>query len=383
MDTLSSDTLLSLLNHQTAPCVSIYTSTHPSGPERKQDRVRLKNVMQLAENQLVAGGMSSSNANNLLSPLRDLMADTGYWQKRGHGLAAFISQDTFHCFRLPRTFEEQSIVHSRFFIKPLLPLLADLTPFFILALSQNSVRLFEASRFQIRQLGVKNLPGKMKEVLNYTSVDRGSQVHPAMKGSGGLGKQAVVFHGQGGEADTHKEELKQFIRQVDAAIHPVVSAKPAPLLLAGAAYLLAIYRRVSNCPGIAEEQLEGNCDYLTPHDILERAMPLIEAALKRNRETTRQRYSDLATSKTSNDVRQIVLAALDGRVNTLFVDCHAQIWGNLNTDHTVEIHQSRQDGDDDLIDLAAAQTLLHRGTVYSMDSEQMPEGHFAAALLRH
>jgi hypothetical protein len=224
----------------------------------------------------------------------------------------------------------------------------------------------------------------MKEALNYTSVDRGSQVHPAMKGSGSLGKQGVVFHGQGGESDTHKDDLAQFFRQVEAAIQPVISAAQAPLLLAGVAYLLPIYRKISSYSDLTEEELEGNCDHLTPSQIREQAFPLMEPVLRQNRQKAVRRFLDLCgTSQASDDIARILAAAFDGKVDTLLVDSDAQLWGSVRAvDRKVEVHASRQAGDDDLIDLAAAQTLLHAGTVHSLEDDKLPLDRSVAAVFR-
>jgi putative intracellular protease/amidase len=329
--------------------------------------------------------MRSTNARALLQSVRDLSADPAFWKDRSEGLAAFVSVDGFHRFRLPRRFEDLAAVDSRFHIKPLLPLVGGGQRFYALALSQNDVRLFEVAQAQIRQVEVAALPRNMSDALNYTSIDRGSQVHPAATGSGGLGKQAVVFHGQGGEPDTHKDDLVQFLRQVDAALDPVLTAAPAPLLVAGVGYVLQIYRDICSYPELAERQLEGNCDYLTPSQIRERALPLMASVLQRDREKAAQRYRQLAgTRQTSDDIAQVLIAAKDGKVDVLFVDARAQVWGTVGHDHrTVEVHDTRRVADDDLLDLAVAETFLHRGKVYGVEPESLPGGRFVAALFRY
>jgi hypothetical protein len=277
------------------------------------------------------------------------------------------------------------VVQDRFYIRPLLPLLEGSRNFYVLALSQNDVRLFETSRFHIRQVDVPGMPENMIDSLNYTSVDRGSQVHPAMRGSGGLGKQGVVFHGQGGEWDTRKDDISQFLRLVDEAVEPVLAAAPAPLLLTGVGYELPIFRSICSYPELVEPQLEGNCDHLTPYQIREQVYPLMEPILQRKRERAADRYAELAgTRRTADDVGAVVTAAIDGRVDVLLIDAAAQQWGVVQPDtRTVEVHASRETGDADLLDLAAAETLLHRGTVHLVDRVRLPGQRSIAALLRY
>lgn len=383
MDTISASGLRHLLARQTGPCVSLYMTTHPAGAEGEQDTVRWKNLLHQIERQLLDSGMRSAKARELLKSAHVLSGESVFWKQRSHGLAVFISAHTFCHYRLPRPFDELALINHRFHIRPLLPLLTDGQQCFILALSQNDVRLFKASPFQIEQIKVDGLPANMKEALNYTSVDRGSQVHSGMRGS--FGKQAAVFHGQGGQWDARKDDLILFFRDVDAAVYPMLSRAPAPLLLAGVQYLLPIYRDICSYADVPEEQLQGNCEYHTPIQVLERACPLIESVLTRRRQKAAKQCCDLlGTTRASDDITRILIAAHNGRVDTLFVDLSAERWGTFDPkQESTEVHKTRQVGDEDLHDLAAAETLLHGGTVYSVECEQIPCGRPVAALFRY
>jgi hypothetical protein len=49
----------------------------------------------------------------------------------------------------------------------------------------------------------------------------------------------------------------------------------------------------------------------------------------------------------------------------------------------VEVRDRPQPGDQDLLDLAAVQTLFHGGTVYAVDPGDVPDDAPVAALLRY
>jgi hypothetical protein len=281
------------------------------------------------------------------------------------------------------TFDERVIVNRRFHVKPLLPLLTGGDRFLILALSQKKVHFFEASRSAIEQLEVTGLPTDMETALNYAGADRGLQVHSAMRGA--LGKQAAVFHGQGGQPDSHKDDLAQFFRLIDNALQPVLREETVPLLLAGVEYLLPIYREITSYPRMAERELVGNCDYLTAHQIHQRAWPLMEPTFQQAREAAAAKYRQLAgTGKACDDLRLIVPAAHEGKIETLFVDLHALQWGSFVPETaTLEMHAAYAPGDDDLLDLAAVATLMRRGTVYSVEPELVPGSSSAAAIFRY
>jgi hypothetical protein len=92
-----------------------------------------------------------------------------------------------------------------------------------------------------------------------------------------------------------------------------------------------------------------------------------------------------ATGRTSPHVAEIVTAAREGRVETLFVARDAAAaWGVHDIDTgTVEVHEKLLPGDEDLLELAVAETLAHQGTVYSVPAEEMPSSGPAAAILRY
>jgi len=378
MDTFGTRELRRLTATREGPCITILMPTHAAGRDGQQDALRLKNLVSQAECSLVDQGMRGPDAKKLLAPVRDLPAEPGFWEKRANGLAVFLSDGIFDRFRVPLGLDETVIVNRRFQVKPLLSLVGTNDQFFLLAISQNRVRFFQGRRFTIREVTVQGMPDNMQHALNIDSADRGSQVHSAMHG--GLGKQAAVFHGHGGERDAAKDDLARYFRMIDAALHRELRDQRAPLVLAGVQYLLPIYREVSSYAHIVANELPGNPDHLNERELHRRAWPLVEAHVENARQEAIAKYRKLAgTGKAENDVRHIVPAAYQGRVETLFVDRSSHLWGLYDpTTGEVDLRSPRQPGDDDLLDYAAVQTLLHRGSVYAVAPDQSPSPPIAA-----
>lgn len=77
-------------------------------------------------------------------------------------------------------------------------------------------------------------------------------------------------------------------------------------------------------------------------------------------------------------------AADSGRVATLFVADDVHLWGTYDpATGATHVHTDEEPGDDELIDLAAARTLINRGTVYTVRRRDVPGGRSAAAVLRY
>ncbi len=60
-----------------------------------------------------------------------------------------------------------------------------------------------------------------------------------------------------------------------------------------------------------------------------------------------------------------------------------QQWGLFNGENNnLKLHAQGEPGDEDLMDLAAYQTLEHAGTIYILKPEEVPGGEPLSAILR-
>jgi hypothetical protein len=275
-------------------------------------------------------------------------------------------------------FQELLVVGERFHVKPLLPLLAGDGRFYILALSQNAVRLFEATRSSVAELPL-DVPQRLDETLRPGQATSSLQAHSPMATG------TTVFHGQGGGGEELKENLLRFFRRIDRGVQPVLLGDTAPLVLAGVDYLLPIYREASRYPHLLLQGIAGNPEALRPEELHARAWALLEPHFAEARVRAEVRYQGLAgTGRTARDPGEAATAAWQGRVQFLFVAVDAQCWGRLDreTGH-VAVHETPEPGDEELLDLTAVGTFLRGGTVYAGPAAGVPGGGPLAAILRY
>jgi hypothetical protein len=115
------------------------------------------------------------------------------------------------------------------------------------------------------------------------------------------------------------------------------------------------------------------------------AWPIAESFFeKKKNEAIEQYRQNAGTGLASADITEIVKAAHHGRVGVLFVPIGIQQWGVFDRDvDTVKLHENPESGDEDLLDFAAIQTLLNRGTVYAMNIKEIPDEVAPAAIFRY
>lgn len=383
MNAITLQELKKWAGQQTGPAVSIYLTTHPGSEAGMEDPIRLKNLVQQAEARLEAEGLRPAEIHALVAPAARLESDARFWKQRLQGLAILLTRERDWIMKLPVAFAESVTIGPRLNIKPLVAAADRGERFLLLALSQKQVKLWEVTRGGIAEIAVKGLPTSMAEALNIENADRGEQVHSAMRGS--LGKEAGVFHGQGGEKDTAKTDIGQYFHAVERGLKPVLRNETAPLLLAGVDYLLPIFRQITAYSHLAERHLAGNCDQLTAHQLYERAWELMTPYFDRPRRQALERLRELnGTDKVSLDPAAIVTAAYSGKIEVLLTDPTQQRLGRFEPQLGKALTcDAACPGSQDLVNLAVAETLLHGGTVYQADSRDLPAETPDAAIFRY
>lgn len=387
MSLLSKSELKTLMEQHGQWCVSIFMPAHRAGVEVQQDPIRLKNLLVHAEERLIESGFRSPDARELLKPAQELLERAGFWRRQSDGLAIFVSQDIFRPYRLPHGFQELVVVAERFHIKPLLPLFTGDGRFYVLALSQNELRLLQGTRYSVGQVDLENVPESLAEALKWDDPERRLQWH-TRAGTTTDGTRAAIFHGHGvASADDPKDYIRRYFRQVDNGVSDLLRDERAPLVLAGVDYVLPLYREANTYQHLLEEGVTGNPEELTAEELHKQAWTILKPYFQRERKQGAAQYRRLAGAESglaSNEVQEIVPAANHGRVETLFVALGFQRWGSFDADtNTLHLHEEAKPGDEDLLDFAAAHTLLNAGTVHAVEAGKIPGGPPLAAVFRY
>lgn len=390
MPLLSREELKTLVKQPEELCVSIFMPTHTAGPEIQQDPIRFKNLRGKAEAQLVEKGMRPADAQELLNSAQALEHDE-FWRHQNHGLALFIAPNFFRYYRLPLDFDELVVVSDQFHLKPLMPLLTGDGYFYILALSQKKVRLLVGTRDRIREIqpeNVDNLPESLMSVLRYEDSENQTQFMSSETYSpGGLpGSDPGTMHGRGVDED-QENQLIRFLSQVNQGMQEFLQDDTVPLVLAGVDYLLPIYKRVNSYPHLLEEGITGNPEVLKPEDLHTQAWAIVQPKFQQAEKEAIDRFREFSGNnqeQASDALKEVVPAAYNQRIDSLFVAVDHQQWGSFDPQsNTVQLHEQHQAGDQDLLDLAAVYTVLNGGTVFAVESERVPAQSPIAAVFRY
>ena len=388
MDRLSKNEIKTLLEKHEEACVSIFLPTSRGGVESQQDELRLRHQIRDTENRLLLENLRSPEIEKLLEPLNALLEEGGFWLHTIDGLAIFRTSEMFSYYRLPFSFKEQVVVSNHFYLKPLLPLLATGGRFYVLALSQNAIRLLEGTRFSIQELNLpETVPENLAEALKYEEAENEVSFYSSSSGAlvGKGGRRATIFYGQGVSHEDSKDHLLHYFQQIDRGLHELLRDESAPMVLAGVEYLFPIYQQANTYAYLLHQGVPGNPDKLSSGTLHEAAWEVVEPYFQRVQERTAAQYRDsLGMARTSNDIREIMPAAYYGQIGSLFVAIDQELWGHFDpSSNTIHVHKEARFKDDDLLDEAATQTILHGGSVYAVEQAKVPGESVLAAVFRY
>lgn len=381
MNEFTREELQNLLEVQEEPCVSIFVPTHKTGSEAQQANIRLKNLLREAESKLSDLELKPQEIKKLLKPAQQFVGDSLFWQHQQNGLAIFISPGLFRFFKLPIEVRERTTVGQRFFIKPLLGMLSMGDRFYVLALSQKHFRLLQCTPHSAVRLEVEGAPESLEEVLKYDDPEKQVHFHTRAP-SDGEGYRAAVSYGHGDENYVEKENLRRYFHQIDRALVKNLGPDNAPIVFAGVDYLFPIYKEITTYNNLLDGHVEGNPDLLRDEEIHEQAWEVVEPHFQKKLDNAAARFRELSgTGKTSTDIREVVPAAANGRVELLFVPTGISILGDINLNsNKVNVEKNGSEGEnEDLLDYSAVHTFLNGGAVYPVPPEEVPgEGNLAA-----
>jgi hypothetical protein len=390
MDQISKSDLKRLLEHDGLPRLSLYMPAYRAGSDMQQNPIRFKNLLDQAEERLSGNGLRGPDVQEFLGPARSrLLEDQEFWRHQSDGLALFMAPGVLQYYRLPVVFEENLMVGKRFYLKPIFKVFQDSGHFYILALSQNEVRILEGTKDGVKEVEVAQLPASRADALKWDNSERQTQSHIVGTGDRGAnpGRPDVMFHGHGVGKDDEKTDLLRYFQQVDRGLSEFLADKQDPLILAGVDYLLPIYQEANSYRNLVDERIEGNPEDLREETLHARAWELLAPRFKTEQreafELYRQQFAT-GTGRASKDIKEIVPAAYGGRVGRLFVRGRSEIWGQYDlANNRVDVHPDRRPDSEDLLNTAAVYSFQNDAAMYIVEDREMPDKTPIAAVFRY
>ncbi|HZS55378.1 MAG TPA: hypothetical protein VFA65_13340 [Bryobacteraceae bacterium] len=363
------------------PCVTIYmplaegTANQAAKANALEWRELLRQMESKAQDYKSKGG-------SLLEPLKDWDAFFPEGPRQGQSIGIFRSANVFRLAWLSERVPSRAMVGPQFFIRPLLLELKRNKTFYLLALSQKNVRLLRCTMHSSEEVPLpQSVAVNFDEYMNTAKPDH--VLDNRSSGGPDVGASKGVIFGTGAEREAKDQYLAHFYRQVDRGVNEVLRGQTEPVVLVGVDYEIALYRSLSKFPRLAEEAVEGAPNSLKAGEMHARAIDAIQRCYELKVNEAIAEYDHKVGAGATNRLKDVVTAAHDGRVLTLLVSNSLETTGVFDqTTHTVRGRQTGTSEDEDLVNDAVIQTILHGGQVFVAPNGKMPQGSPVAAIYR-
>lgn len=370
----------------TGPCVTMTIPAQPKEKGNKEIQLRMRQALKRAEDELRSRQVDELTIHSILEPIQPLAEDPEQIHTSGAGLLLMAAPEHLHVYALPEITDEAVVVGEHFNIKPLLSRLQNQREFYLLALTRNHVRLLHCTESESHEIPLPDsVPTNIDAFNQLDKPDHNLKNRHAAMMSGGTQAQGIMS-GTGNENESPKELIYDFFRAIDKGLnHDVLRDSKLPLVPVAVEYELAIYRQANTYQNFVETGVHGSPDGLKGGEMHKRALELLTPNYGQALQTVLTQYEKLGGSeKTTHDLRAVVKAAYDGRVAHLMLAEGASHMGNFDEERRkVRPHDKPHAGDEDLLNVAAVQTLLHGGDVFVLSQQEMPSQAEVAAVLRY
>jgi hypothetical protein len=280
------------------PSLSIISPTHRTAPDNLQDPIRVKNMVREGVARLM-DEFSLREAGPLIERLDSLVEEID-WNYTLDGVALFANCDFATRLDLPFPVRERVLLDEGFATRDLVFALNRSPRYWVLVLSEQPTRLYEATRDRLQESRLGKFPIE----------HQGPGGATAMPGGHGVQQSA-----------TRDEYDRKFFRQVDAELSQVLAADPLPVVVTGVTRNLAFWDKVSKHKSHIAGTLEGSHDSTSAHDLGQLAWPVMQDFMAQERAQVLEELGEAVGAKQhAAGMGEVWQMAQQGRGEVLVVE---------------------------------------------------------------
>ena len=353
--------------------VSILLPTAQMMPDKLQDRIRLKDLVEQAHKQLRAQE-PERDFSKLIKRIHDLIENYSY-DIESKGLALFANGSFGTMVRLPFAVKPELVIDKKFHITNLLHELARSNHYWVLEITRKMCRLYEAYGTALH------------EVVTPVADSHGNPVQgfplDYVEPRDGIERAA----GQGDTDSKHLDEQeKHYFMMVDAELGKKLNENPLPVVVCGVEKNLGFFRQITKHAAAIVGYQHG--DFKNRLQIAQAVAPILE---QHHKAATSKMLKDFVeaegTLQQAFGMHRVWLMAREGRIDYLLVEENLVVPGIVdpeNPDHLIlqdRLMPEKQIGN--LVDSLIGRVLETRGKIIFVPHGALKNFEHVGAILRY
>jgi len=369
------------LIRSSGPCITLLVPPYRPGEQSKPIAGMVRTNLQVARHQLEERNIAGNITDLLLEPLEELARDPDFLAGSHWSRVIFRSRDVLRQFTLTDAVKPGLFVGGYFEVRPILAELDLPAEFYVLKISKKSVDLHRSAALNEEPLKLPaGVPQTLEEALEFERPDHDLENRSVAGAS--TGSMPGVRFGTGSGRETQSAYLADFYKAVDRGVRELLGLRNAPLVLAGVDEDTALYRAHNRYANLLARSVSGNqAGSLLENGTLQKAYEIVRAdRAERAVNALLDAKERVAPARFTTGLSGILRAAVEGRVARLYIDQAARMFGLFEGAR----RSGRWNwGEEDLLNIAAVETLLEGGSAYSLPTGRIPDGAPIAAILRY
>lgn len=348
-----------IMQEKEYPCVSVIFPTYRTAPDNQKNAIRLRNLVREATDKLTEE-LGKREAKEFTDKLQQLASKVDI-SLTLDGLALYVSRNFAEMVDIPFRVRERVIIDKTFATRDLIMGVNRASHYYILDLSLHKARLISCSRDHATEISENGFPVKsdfpMLE-LNPSDFSR--------------------------EKD---KQIKEFFNKVDKLFLSNYHVGDTKLVLAGVQRNLSFYREIADVKDVIFEQVEGNYETTSAHDLGKKVWEVVREKNKKERHNALNELQKAQSmQRLASGISEVWRFANEGRISMLVTEQDYHVSAGLDDNNVLVLDTSELPEHDvmpDAIDEVAEIVVEKGGNVVFVDDGTLGNHHKIAAVLRY
>jgi soluble cytochrome b562 len=346
------------------PCVSILMPTHRTFPEREQDPIRMKNLINEVKKRLLKE-FSEEEIKPIINNINSIVASIDF-NRTIRGLAIFATSTKSFKFLLPFPVKERFLIDHNFATRDIVFGMNRSEPYWVLVLNEKSAQIYSGVRDNVMEYYGNHFPvaNKYYEIKNNDSKE--------------VSKNDRMVD--------NAERVKNFIREVDSNLK-VLNTDGYEVVVTGTDRVISAFKEVTSQKENIASYIKGNYSEYSTAELSKIVWPEVKKARSQKREALIKELDEaVGMKKLATGIDEIWSHVNAGRGRKLLVELNYQYPARISDDKMKLIPTEPAPGAeilDDAVDEIVERVIDTSGSVIFVDNGKLEKFGKIALLLRY